>query len=63
MLLDLGGHCYETVREALEWARGESDEPTLLIVHQGWGLTASPTPPTLDPAQETVVDALVERAG
>jgi pyruvate dehydrogenase E1 component len=66
VLLDLGGHCYETVREALEWSREESDEPTLLIVHtiKGWGLEC-----LADPANHSTlpkkgeVDALVERAG
>lgn len=40
MLLDLGGHCYETIRDALQTSRGESGEPYMIIAHtlKGWGL-------------------------
>ncbi len=40
MLLDMGGHCYESIREALARSREESDEPYMIIAHtlKGWGL-------------------------
>ncbi|MEM9801470.1 MAG: pyruvate dehydrogenase [Planctomycetota bacterium] len=40
MLLDLGGHCYETIKGALQDSRAESDEPYMVIAHtfKGWGL-------------------------
>ncbi|MEM6572550.1 MAG: pyruvate dehydrogenase, partial [Planctomycetota bacterium] len=40
LLLDLGGHCYDTIRDALARSREESDEPYMVIAHtfKGWGL-------------------------
>ena len=40
MLLDLGGQCYDSIRDALARSREESDEPYMVIAHtlKGWGL-------------------------
>lgn len=40
VLMDLGGHCYESVRDALAASREESDEPYMVIAHtfKGYGL-------------------------
>jgi pyruvate dehydrogenase E1 component len=66
MLLDLGGHCYETIRDALARSREESGEPYMIIAHtlKGWGLECLADPAnhsTLPKGQE--VKGLVESAG
>ena len=40
VLLDLGGHCLETMVDALRRSRVESEEPYMVIAHtlKGWGL-------------------------
>ena len=66
MLLDLGGHCYETIREALRTSRGESGEPYMIIAHtlKGWGLECLADPANhsaLPKGQE--VEVLLQEAG
>ncbi|MEL6713609.1 MAG: pyruvate dehydrogenase, partial [Planctomycetota bacterium] len=66
MLLDLGGHCYETIREALATSRGDSDEPYMIIAHtlKGWGLECLADPAnhsTLPKGSE--IELLVTEAG
>ena len=66
VFLDLGGHCYETVKAALAASRLESDEPYLLVIHtmKGWGLDclADPANHSTLPKKDEVV-ALLERNG
>ena len=66
MLLDLGGNCYDTVRDALRASREESDEPYMVIAHtfKGWGLECLADPAnhsTLPKGKE--IEALLEGAG
>ncbi|QDV06866.1 Pyruvate dehydrogenase E1 component [Planctomycetes bacterium Poly30] len=66
MLLDLGGHCYDTIRDALAKSREESGEPYMIIAHtlKGWGLECLADPAnhsTLPKGEE--VKGLVESAG
>lgn len=66
MLLDLGGHCYETIRDALATSRGESGEPYMVIAHtlKGWGLECLADPAnhsTLPKGEE--IQILLEGAG
>ncbi|MCP3917923.1 MAG: pyruvate dehydrogenase [bacterium] len=66
VLLDLGGHCYDTIKSALARSREESDEPYMIIAHtlKGWGLECLADPAnhsTLPSAKE--VERLVERTG
>lgn len=66
MLLDLGGHCYETIKGALETSRTEPGEPYMVIAHtfKGWGLECLADPAnhsTLPKGKE--VEALLEDAG
>ena len=63
MLLDLGGNCYDTVRDALRASREESDEPYMVIAHtfKGWGLECLADPAnhsTLPKGKE--IEALLE---
>ena len=66
MLLDLGGQCYDTIRDALKTSRGESGEPYMIIAHtlKGWGLECLADPAnhsSLPKGQE--INALIESAG
>ncbi|MEZ6013649.1 MAG: pyruvate dehydrogenase [Planctomycetota bacterium] len=66
LLVDLGGHDYEQLVEALNRSREETDEPYLLIVHtlKGWGLECLADPAnhsTLPDKKE--VDSLLAKAG
>ena len=66
MLLDLGGHCWETVVEALTLSRSESREPALIVAHtlKGWGLSCLADPAnhsTLPKKQE--VEEILQNAG
>lgn len=66
MLLDLGGQCYDSIRDALKKSRDESNEPYMIIAHtlKGWGLECIADPSNhsaLPKGQE--VKGLVEAAG
>jgi pyruvate dehydrogenase E1 component len=65
-LLDVAGHCYETVRNALELSRSEPKRPAMVIVHtlKGWGMEclADPANHSNQPTKKEV-DAILERAG
>ncbi|MDF1838492.1 MAG: pyruvate dehydrogenase, partial [Planctomycetota bacterium] len=65
-LLDVAGHCYETVRNALELSRTEPDRPAMVIVHtlKGWGLEsmADPANHSTQPTKKEVA-AILERTG
>ena len=66
VLLDAGGHCYESVRDALQASRAEGDEPYMLVVHtfKGWGLSSLADPAnhsTLPKKDE--VEAVLSGAG
>jgi pyruvate dehydrogenase E1 component len=65
-LLDVPGHCYETVRNALELSRTEPTRPAMVIVHtlKGWGMEclADPANHSTQPSLEEV-NSILERAG
>ncbi len=66
LLLDVGGHCWETVVEALQLSRSETREPTLIVAHtlKGWGLSSLADPAnhsTLPKKKE--VEAILQNAG
>jgi len=66
VLLDLGGHCLDSLVEALRRSRQESDEPYMVICHtlKGWGLEC-----LADPANHSTlpnraeVEELLHKAG
>ncbi|MFT4538861.1 MAG: pyruvate dehydrogenase E1 component [Planctomycetota bacterium] len=66
VMLDLGGHDYAKVAEALRASRAESGEPYLLIAHtlKGWGLDclAHPGNHSALPSQKEI-DSLIESVG
>ncbi len=66
LLVDLGGHDYPHLVEALERSRQDPDEPYIVIVHslKGWGLEclADPANHSTLPDQREV-DALLAKAG
>lgn len=43
---DFGGHCFETLIEAFEASRAETERPTMVIAHtiKGWGLKMAANP-------------------
>lgn len=65
-LLDVGGHCMDCIRDALERSRAESEEPCLVIAHtfKGWGLEclANPSNHSALPS-ESEMDGILERYG
>ena len=66
MLLDLGGHCMDSMIEALRRSREESDEPYMVICHtlKGWELDCLADPAnhsTLVGAKE--LDEILGKAG
>jgi len=66
VLLDVGGHCIEKMREALIQSRGESGEPYLVIPHtfKGWGMEclANPANHSMLPNKKEV-GTILESAG
>lgn len=66
VLLDMGGHCYETIKAALQASKQDPDEPYMLVVHtmKGWGLDCMADPAnhsTLPKKAE--VEEVLERCG
>jgi len=63
---DLGGHCMDSIREALELSRKSEQEPSLIIAHtlKGWGLEclANPSNHSALPSSDEI-SSLLEWAG
>ncbi len=64
VLFDVAGHCYETVRNALEHSRSDAKKPAFVIVHtlKGWGMEslANPANHSSQPSKKEV-EAILER--
>ena len=66
VLLDLGGHCHDTMVDALRRSRSESEEPYMVIAHtlKGWGLEclADPSNHSALPSKEELEGILAKAA-
>ncbi|HRV82071.1 MAG TPA: pyruvate dehydrogenase, partial [Planctomycetota bacterium] len=65
-LLDVGGHCWETLCNALRSSREDEREPVMVVVHtlKGWGLESLADPANHSTLpKEDEVEAILARAG